>query len=609
MGRFICKICGKEFDRVGNGVYCPGPHFRPCPVCGKPVEFHRLSEPIKCCSKECTDILSARSKMNRPQRVCAECGNLFTPVQASQIYCKGPHITHCEVCGKEISYTCSPKEKPRHCSQECINVAHQCTVMDRYGVDNVSHLDEVRDKISASNSSPESQAKRKATCLSRYGVDNVSKDSDIRARLSSIMRSEIYLARRHQTCREQYGCDSPMQNEAVKEKQRATFRLHYNREGRQYQPSDYAALMTDPKKCEAYLQFKEDPAHYIQLHYSDKPSAYQLCIDLGVTSTPIYEILIAHNCQHMIARYHSSMEQEVCDYIRTLLPNADIRQNDRTVIAPKELDIYLPEYYVGFECNPTFTHNSSFSDGWGSPPKAITYHQEKSVAASKQDVFLFHIFGYEWNLRKDIIKSMIANLLGVSARKVSARNCYVCEISPTECRQFLKSNHRQGSVNARIRLGLRIKSTDELVSVMTFDYLRATMGKDLKSKTASWELSRFCSLLNCNVVGGAGKLFSYFVKTYNPSQVVSFSDVAHTRGRLYEVLGFEKVYVTSPSYVWAALDDTKYYHRVSCQKRNLQKLFHDDTIDVGHQTERQIMEAHRFAQVYDSGVIKWVLRR
>ena len=47
------------------------------------------------------------------------------------------------------------------------------------------------------------------------------------------------------------------------------------------------------------------------------------------------------------------------------------------------------------------------------------------------------------------------------------------------------------------------------------------------------------------------------------------------------------------------------YSRVQCQKRNLRKLFHDDSIDIEHKTEREIMLEHGYVQVFDSGVIRW----
>ena len=52
MSTYKCELCGKEFERRSNAIYCDGPHYRPCPVCGKPVPFKNPGEPIKCCSKE-----------------------------------------------------------------------------------------------------------------------------------------------------------------------------------------------------------------------------------------------------------------------------------------------------------------------------------------------------------------------------------------------------------------------------------------------------------------------------------------------------------------------------------------------------------------------------
>lgn len=57
--------------------------------------------------------------------------------------------------------------------------------------------------------------------------------------------------------------------------------------------------------------------------------------------------------------------------------------------------------------------------------------------------------------------------------------------------------------------------------------------------------------------------------------------------------------------MWCTIDDSIHMNRVSCQKRNLRRLFNDDSIDIDNLTERQIMESHNFVQVYDSGVIRW----
>lgn len=49
----ICPLCQKKFIPKGRQKYCDGPHFKPCPVCGKPVPAPYPSDPAKCCSSEC----------------------------------------------------------------------------------------------------------------------------------------------------------------------------------------------------------------------------------------------------------------------------------------------------------------------------------------------------------------------------------------------------------------------------------------------------------------------------------------------------------------------------------------------------------------------------
>lgn len=44
-----CKECGKLFVPKGRENYCSDIHYRPCPVCGKPVEVKYFSDPPRKC--------------------------------------------------------------------------------------------------------------------------------------------------------------------------------------------------------------------------------------------------------------------------------------------------------------------------------------------------------------------------------------------------------------------------------------------------------------------------------------------------------------------------------------------------------------------------------
>lgn len=44
-----CKECGKLFVPKGRENYCSDVHYRPCPICGKPVEVKYFSDPPRKC--------------------------------------------------------------------------------------------------------------------------------------------------------------------------------------------------------------------------------------------------------------------------------------------------------------------------------------------------------------------------------------------------------------------------------------------------------------------------------------------------------------------------------------------------------------------------------
>ena len=545
--------------------------------------------------------------MNFKSKKCKECGKIFIPKSGKQLYCESPHFTECKICKSIIEYTCSPKDKPTYCSTECRNEGKKQTVRNKYGVDNVSELEDVKAKIREANKSEEVIEKRKKTCIERYGVDNVSKHEDVKKKLSEVMKTDEYNKSRRQTCIEKYGFPSPMMTDEVKSKQRQTCLERYGMLGHPHTVKDYQGMMVDGTKVENYLRFKDNPKEFIETYYKEKPTISQLERDLGVTNTPIYSILNENHYSDLIEHNYSSMESEVYEFLISLDSDLNIVRNDRTVIKPLELDFYLPEYKIGIECNPASTHNSSI-DFFGYA-KHYKYHQMKSFRCEEQGVFLFHIFGYEWVNKREIIESMICNLLNKNKFSYGGRQTYVDNnVGYFECERFLNENHRQGHLSAKVRIGLRLKSTDELLSVMTFGHLRNTMGKSLSSTSDDWELSRFCTKLNTNVIGGASKLFHHFINEWNPKTVTSFSDIAHTKGGLYSKLGFYKVSTTSPSYVWCDIYDNRYFHRVACQKQYIKKSLNDSDIDLS-KTESEIMGEHGYVRMYDSGVIKWFYHR
>ena len=124
-----------------------------------------------------------------------------------------------------------------------------------------------------------------------------------------------------------------------------------------------------------------------------------------------------------------------------------------------------------------------------------------------------------------------------------------------------------------------------------------TFCKPRFNKNYEWELSRFCSKLDTTVIGAASKLFKYFVIHYNPSSMISYSNISKTRGTLYAKLGFELTSISSPNYIWT--NGRECLSRYECQKHLLTEYQEFGT------TEVEIMQNRGYLQIYDCGNKVW----
>lgn len=137
-----------------------------------------------------------------------------------------------------------------------------------------------------------------------------------------------------------------------------------------------------------------------------------------------------------------------------------------------------------------------------------------------------------------------------------------------EAKSFNEATHLQGHRNAQVTYGLFYK--DELVQLMSFS--RTKYNKNLKDEN-SWEIIRGCPGSNNIVIGGVSKLFSHFVKDYNPSIVFSYCDFNKFNGRSYEELGMKFIGYTG--YDLKYIINGKVYNRQHGNYKNIK-----DTIDA-----------------------------
>lgn len=437
-------------------------------------------------------------------------------------------------------------------SKEIIAKRHK-TVKDKYGVDNISQLNIVSDK-------------KKQTCFKNYGVEWILMDSSVR-------KNGMI---------EKYGVDNNTKRIEIREK--------YSKERRE---NFYDSLFsTDRLKGKIVPLFSKKEYKGVGLDYKFK------CVKCTTEFTDKLEDGDIPRCTVCYPVKSSSLfEKEVTEYIKTILPNQQIVENDRSILNGKELDIYIPSKNVAIECDGLYWHGE-LSGG-----KKRNYHLDKTTACEKINIRLIHIFEDEWINNEEIVKSKLSHILNVAknADKCYARHCDIKEISVKEKNDFLHKYHIQGEDFSNIKLGSYYKG--ELVAVMTFGKPRIAMGHK-KHIDGQFELIRFAT--SKNVTGVGSKLLSYFIKKYHPSKILSYADRRWTSmaNNVYQKLGFTKKSNGAPNYWYIPKRNVKRLYRYKFRKQMLNKLLKSFDPSL---SEWENMQNNGYDRIWDCGHLKFEL--
>lgn len=286
-------------------------------------------------------------------------------------------------------------------------------------------------------------------------------------------------------------------------------------------------------------------------------------------------------CGNELSR--SADEDELFEFMKSILPDEDVESGNRRVLHPLELDIYIPSRNIAIEYDGLYWHNEA-----NQPSKA--YHLDKTRKCAEKGIRLIHVFEDEWVLEKDKVKSRLKSILGIYDRRISASKCKVNVLDSRQAMKFLADNHLQGACGAKYRYGLFLG--DELVSVMTFGMTRKNVHGT--GQSSDYELVRYCSKRGTMVVGGAERLMTHFVRDHRPKSIVSYADMRWSDGDLYRKLGFTHVHDSRPSY----------FYIVNNKRENRFKYRKDLLVSEGFdrsKSEHEIMLERGIFRIYDCG--------
>jgi len=435
------------------------------------------------------------------------------------------------------------------------------SMLDKYGVEHALQNEKFFEKMKSTNLKKYGTEfytdveKAKQTSLQRYGVDNIRK-------------SDGYNIKYEKTCLEKYGVDHASKSSKYKHSHKLAM---------------FEKFLTHPRFENFERLFEINEYKGVTPEFNEKyPFKCNRCSNHELQDISDGKWPKCSICD----KKFSTFQTEIQDYISTLTPTPKI-YNDRSIIYPYELDVYIPDHKIAIECDSLCYHSEVFGS------KNKSYHLNKTHKCFVKELRLLHIWDSEWKSKQEIVKSILSNIFSKNQR-VYARKCKVVELKRKPTVDFLNKNHIQGADKSTVKLGLLYDN--EIVSVMTFC-------KSRFNKNFEWEIGRFCNKIGITITGGASKLFKYFVKNYNPKSIITYSDRRYFSGEIYLNLGFTFHDNTPPNYHYILNGYTATQNRVTWQKHKLKdKLLEFDNSS----SEWENMKNHGFDRIWDCGHSKWI---
>lgn len=457
------------------------------------------------------------------------------------------HAAHPEInsipkcqCGNEVNWHDDHRRYRVFCSKSCTA---------KYTVGLKKEKNKKKLGVDWHSKSADWLLKTKQTNLNKYGVTHYSKTPEFLRRIKSTnlekfgvehpAQSPVVIDKVKQQYIEKYGVDNPAKNTEVKKKSIQSCVERYGVDN-----------FTKINYSDVALNFLSDDILFSK--ECQNLSVRALAKKYNISTNPIYTK--ANKLGIIFPKHFSSeFEEEVYQYIVSEYPGTIVR-SDRNILINRQLDIYLPDLKLAIECNGTYWHTERMG-------RHKQYHNDKTNRCLSKGINLIHIWEHDWSRKRDILKSILKSKLKKTNR-VFARNTEVRVIDSKTAHSFFTNNHFQGPIKASFTIGLY--ENNILLAAMSF-------GKSRFNKNIEWELLRFACKLEYTVVGGASKLFNFFIVKKAPTSVISYADRQISTGNMYSKLKFTHMGHSAPSYKYTK-NYVDVFSRFIFQKHKLSKL-------------------------------------
>jgi hypothetical protein len=469
------------------------------------------------------------------------------------------------------------------------------TNLDRYGVEQTGACPVRRKKATETNlarygtenvfASEDTKAKIRESVLASRGVDHVSKDPNHQRAMQEAVRLKFGVDNVAQvpeiktkiveTNNVRYGGNTPASSIEVRRKmQQSMEERHGGHVSHLHISPEYRIRGIDDFRT----RFENRRADEVAAETGYHPSIihrYARMWDVSLDYTGGSKRESQNEFAERLRREGFCFEQNV-----RMLADADV--TDRRSF--KEIDFFFRKEGIGVEFCGVYWHSTACG-------REKDYHAEKRRLAANAGVRLLQVFQDEWIDHPEAVIAAIRHRLGMTQRRLGARQCDVVEIKHQDAMAFFSETHVQGGASSTLHLGLSERRTSSLVAVMSFT----------RRTSSRWEMTRYAS--RDLVMGGASKLLAAFEQREEWDEITSFVDLRWSDGDLYRTLGFAVDRTYGPDYSYVI--GSRRVHKFSLRKSSKRFAKYKDS----GMTERQMAEAEGIPRIYDAGKLRVIRRR
>lgn len=277
----------------------------------------------------------------------------------------------------------------------------------------------------------------------------------------------------------------------------------------------------------------------------------------------------------------SALQNKIIALLSELGEDFDV--NNRSIITPYELDLYVPRVKLGIEVHGNYFHSYNHVE---SHQERMRHHL-KATLATDANVSLLQFYEHEINNKWDIVRSMIEHKLRLSSR-IYARKCDVLKIGHHAASELLQQSHMDGFINSTTHYGL--KHDDKLISAISFI-----------NKPGYWEIARYATLPGYCVIGGFSKLLKEFISDFEPSKLMTYANRRFSIANVYKLNGFKLLHITKPNYVYLSSSGKYVGTRQRFQKHKLPAILPNYNSRL---TEAENMFVNGYRRLWDAGHYK-----